>query len=188
MTNLLVSFANFQLPEWLTFGSVCTGAVSVIGVIGAIIKLKASDNLASDRSNATVNLLSTITEKLQSATDFANTISQLSSKFDENMTLLSDSVSSQHDNNAKLAKFVYTAFSLSNLSQENKQKLLTLVDELFHDNNLEVIDQLEQDKVNMQETIDKYQQNVSEMTVQIESLKQQVESNTNTAKKRRSIQ
>lgn len=188
MINLLTSIAGFELPEWLTLSSLGTGIVSVVGVICALLKLDTAKKTNNTNSIANLAALNTISDKLTVASNFAAKLENLTMQFTAGISEVSAMVKAQEDNNAKLVSFIVTAFSLSNLSAENKQKLMLEADKLFCNNSGDLIAKLESEKQKLLDEVSQYKTELDNASKQVLELKETIESNANDVKKRRSIQ
>lgn len=122
---------TFELPEWLSLGSLFSSVITLIGLMAAIIKLNAAKK---QNQNTTANLLNLLTNIVKEISDFSQTIVAIQtviSKFESALVDIKLSITNQQTSNMNVATFVNDAFSMSNLSAENKAKLQAEFHKLF---------------------------------------------------------
>lgn len=141
-TNLLISFAEFQLPEWLTFGNAVSALISLIGLITAFIKLKSVQKSNSITFSNISKILEDNIKLLKGATTIVDNIQTSVLHISDVLDKVILAVEKQQTSNNNLAAFIFECFSLSNLSDENKLRLKVLYDQLFYKTDVAIIEEL----------------------------------------------
>ena len=157
--NLLISFAQFQLPEWLTFGNAVSALISLIGLITAFIKLNGAQKSNKTTFGNLASLLQRNIELLKGIDATVESVNTVLLNTSNAITSVISAVSTQQQTANNLAAFVFECFNVSNLSDENKLKLKILYDQLFYKTDATVIDELKKAKTDVDKLLaekDKY--------------------------------
>lgn len=191
MNALLISIAEFELPEWLTVGTLGTVLSSIVLIIVNMIKTAAINKLNKTTSTAQTSILSTIVDKLGTAKTTMETavdkVSEVLDKVDEALQGFKDGLNNQQNANMNLAKFVLECFNQSNLSDEKKAKLQMLCDQIFYADNNSLIEALKSAKLEAERAQAKAETEVKELKEKLDETNHKLEAQQSTVKKSRRI-
>lgn len=191
MNALLISIAEFELPEWLTVGTLGTVLSSIVLIIVNMIKTAAINKLNKTTSTAQTSILSTIVDKLGTAKTTMETavdkVSEVLNKVDEALQGFKDGLNNQQNANMNLAKFVLECFNQSNLSDEKKAKLQMLCDQIFYADNNSLIEALKSAKLEAERAQAKAETEVKELKEKLDEINHKLEEQQSTVKKSRRI-
>lgn len=191
MNALLVSIAEFELPEWLTVGTLGTVLSSIVLIIVNMIKTAAINKLNKTTSTAQTSILSIIVDKLGTAKTTMETavdkVSEVLDKVDEALQGFKDGLNNQQNANMNLAKFVLECFNQSNLSDEKKAKLQMLCDQIFYADNNSLIEALKSAKLEAELAQAKAETEVKELKEKLDEINHKLEEQQSTVKKSRRI-
>lgn len=184
--NLLL-FANFKLPEWLTFSTAITSLITILGLITAIIKLRNSKASTegylrkfSDRLTSSLELMSRLDE---TGKQIHTVIVTVSTAVDKVITAVETITTSVNN----VAAFVFECFNTSNLSAENKLKLKVLFDRLFYKTDAAIIDELKAAKADADAVLLEKDTEITKLNEKIGTLVMQLNNAQTAVRKTRRI-
>lgn len=191
MNALLISIADFELPEWLTVGTLGTVLSSIVLMIINMIKSAATNKLNKSASTEQTGILAVIVEKLGDAkstlTNVTVEVEQILSQVQEALQGFKDGLNNQQNANMNLAKFVLECFNQSNLSDEKKAKLQVLCDQIFYADNTSLIEVLKAAKLAAEQAQARAENTVLELKKELVTANQKLEEQQAPVKKSRRI-
>ena len=191
MNALLISIADFELPEWLTVGTLGTVLSSIVLMIINMIKSAATNKLNKSASTEQTGILAVIVEKLGDAkstlTNVTVEVEQILSQVQEALQGFKDGLNNQQNANMNLAKFVLECFNQSNLSDEKKAKLQVLCDQIFYADNTSLIEALKAAKLAAEQAQARAENTVLELKKELVTANQKLEEQQAPVKKSRRI-
>lgn len=191
MNALLISIADFELPEWLTVGTLGTVLSSIVLMIINMIKSAATNKLNKSASTEQTGILAVIVEKLGDAkstlTNVTAEVEQILSQVQEALQGFKDGLNNQQNANMNLAKFILECFNQSNLSDEKKAKLQVLCDQIFYADNTSLIEALKAAKLAAEQAQARAENTVLELKKELVTANQKLEEQQAPVKKSRRI-
>lgn len=191
MNALLISIADFELPEWLTVGTLGTVLSSIVLMIINMIKSAATNKLNKSASTEQTGILAIIVEKLGDAkstlTNVTVEVEQILSQVQEALQGFKDGLNNQQNANMNLAKFILECFNQSNLSDEKKAKLQVLCDQIFYADNTSLIEALKAAKLAAEQAQARAENTVLELKKELVTANQKLEEQQAPVKKSRRI-
>lgn len=191
MNALLISIADFELPEWLTVGTLGTVLSSIVLMIINMIKSAATNKLNKSASTEQTGILAVIVEKLGDAkstlTNVTVEVEQILSQVQEALQGFKDGLNNQQNANMNLAKFILECFNQSNLSDEKKAKLQVLCDQIFYADNTSLIEALKAAKLAAEQAQARAENTVLELKKELVTANQKLEEQQAPVKKSRRI-
>lgn len=189
--NLLVSIAEFELPEWLNVGTLGTVLTSVVLMIISLIKTAAINKLNKATSTSETSILTTIVDNLlalkTSIIEVIDATKQNLTKIETALTTFKDSLNNQKNMNMNLAKYVYECFNLSNLSPEKKAQLKLLCDQIFYTDNTALIEQLQENKRSLEQQLLNKEKELANVNKNLQETQNKLEEQQTTVKKSRRV-
>lgn len=187
MINLLISIANWQLPTWLSFGSVATGFTAVVGLILNIKKTGLLKDNVKTTGDAQISLLGNIVNMLTS-------IAQLNNKalsIVENQDTLIEKVDSLEKQNElqykNIGLFMLDTFQRSNMSDDDKLANKLKYDELFLTNNLSTIEELKTNQKELETVLSDKDAEILKLNEKLLEYEETVKNTTIPVKKTRRV-
>ena len=160
-----------SLPDWVQalIAWLSTGGnlVTMAGVITALIKLSTTGKQAKLLNKQQADFYDTLTTKLVDTKTLVSEVMTIGKQVGCAVKLIEESISAQKQSNANLAKFVMECFNKSNLTPEAKAELRIIADEIFYDNNTEVVEALKKAKVEADTVAENLQTRVIELENQL---------------------
>lgn len=189
--NLLVSIAEFELPEWLTVGTLGSVLTSVALIIISLIKTAATNKINSATAKSETSILTTIVDNLlnlkNSITEVIEATKQNLAKIETALTTFKDSLNNQKNMNMNLAKYVYECFNLSNLSSEKKAQLKLMCDQIFYTDNTTLIEQLQDNKRKLEQQLLDKEKELANVNKNLQETQSKLEEQQTTVKKSRRV-
>lgn len=189
--NLLVSIAEFELPEWLNVGTLGTVLTSVVLMIISLIKTAAANKINSATAKSETSILTTIVDNLlnlkNSITEVIEATKQNLAKIETALTTFKDSLNNQKNMNMNLAKYVYECFNLSNLSSEKKAQLKLMCDQIFYTDNTTLIEQLQDNKRKLEQQLLDKEKELANVNKNLQETQSKLEEQQTTVKKSRRV-
>ena len=189
--NLLVSIAEFELPEWLNVGTLGTVLTSVVLMIISLIKTAATNKINSATAKSETSILTTIVDNLlnlkNSITEVIEATKQNLAKIETALTTFKDSLNNQKNMNMNLAKYVYECFNLSNLSSEKKAQLKLMCDQIFYTDNTTLIEQLQDNKRELEQQLLDKEKELANVNKNLQETQSKLEEQQTTVKKSRRV-
>lgn len=189
--NLLVSIAEFELPEWLTVGTLGSVLTSVALMIISLIKTAATNKINSATAKSETSILTTIVDNLlnlkNSITEVIEATKQNLAKIETALTTFKDSLNNQKNMNMNLAKYVYECFNLSNLSSEKKAQLKLMCDQIFYTDNTTLIEQLQDNKRKLEQQLLDKEKELANVNKNLQETQSKLEEQQTTVKKSRRV-
>lgn len=189
--NLLVSIAEFELPEWLNVGTLGTVLTSVVLMIISLIKTAATNKINSATAKSETSILTTIVDNLlnlkNSITEVIEATKQNLAKIETALTTFKDSLNNQKNMNMNLAKYVYECFNLSNLSSEKKAQLKLMCDQIFYTDNTALIEQLQDNKRKLEQQLLDKEKELANVNKNLQETQSKLEEQQTTVKKSRRV-
>lgn len=189
--NLLVSIAEFELPEWLNVGTLGTVLTSVVLMIISLIKTAATNKINSATAKSETSILTTIVDNLlnlkNSITEVIEATKQNLAKIETALTTFKDSLNNQKNMNMNLAKYVYECFNLSNLSSEKKAQLKLMCDQIFYTDNTTLIEQLQDNKRKLEQQLLDKEKELANVNKNLQETQSKLEEQQTTVKKSRRV-
>lgn len=189
--NLLVSIAEFELPEWLNVGTLGTVLTSVVLMIISLIKTAAANKINSATAKSETSILTTIVDNLlnlkNSITEVIEATKQNLAKIETALTTFKDSLNNQKNMNMNLAKYVYECFNLSNLSSEKKAQLKLMCDQIFYTDNTTLIEQLQDNKRELEQQLLDKEKELANVNKNLQETQSKLEEQQTTVKKSRRV-
>lgn len=189
--NLLVSIAEFELPEWLNVGTLGTVLTSVVLMIISLIKTAATNKLNKATAKSETSILTTIVDNLlnlkNSITEVIEATKQNLAKIETALTTFKDSLNNQKNMNMNLAKYVYECFNLSNLSSEKKAQLKLMCDQIFYTDNTTLIEQLQDNKRKLEQQLLDKEKELANVNKNLQETQSKLEEQQTTVKKSRRV-
>lgn len=189
--NLLVSIAEFELPEWLNVGTLGTVLTSVVLMIISLIKIAATNKINSATAKSETSILTIIVDNLlnlkNSITEVIEATKQNLAKIETALTTFKDSLNNQKNMNMNLAKYVYECFNLSNLSSEKKAQLKLMCDQIFYTDNTTLIEQLQDNKRKLEQQLLDKEKELANVNKNLQETQSKLEEQQTTVKKSRRV-
>lgn len=190
--NLLVAIADFQLPEWLTVGTLGTVLASFVTMIVSLIRTSVTNKINKAATEGTTGILGNIVDKLaetkNTTLEVIDKVKQALTKIDDALANFKDSINNQANSNMNLAKFVCECFNQSNLSDEKKSKLQLMCDQIFYTDNTTLIESLRSAKQQLEQQLYENQKQMAELNAELETERAKLEEQQAPVKKSRRIQ
>lgn len=185
---LAATFGEFQLPEWLTFGTAITAVLNAVGFVVACMKLRASGKENNLRTTTQIGLLTTMSEKLSDTKKLSAIVSGTLEKTEEALVEMQKLQEAQKKFNLSVATYIMECFQASNLSDDKKLQLKVKYDQLFYDSNYDIIEVLKAEKLAAEEKLAQNEKDIADLQEQVEIEKRKLESVQNNVKKSRRIE
>lgn len=189
--TLLTTIADFELPEWLTVGTLGTVLTSVVLMIISLIKTAATNKLNKATSTSETSILTTIVDNLlalkTSIIEVIDATKQNLTKIETALTTFKDSLNNQKNMNMNLAKYVYECFNLSNLSPEKKAQLKLLCNQIFYTDNTALIEQLQENKRSLEQQLLNKEKELANVNKNLQETQSKLEEQQTTVKKSRRV-
>jgi len=187
--NLLVAIADFQLPEWLTVGTLGTVLASFVTMIVSLIRTGVTNKINKAATEGTTGILGNkLAETKNTTLEVIDKVKEALTKIDDALANFKDSINNQTNSNMNLAKFVCECFNQSNLSDEKKSKLQLMCDQIFYTDNTTLIESLRAAKQQLEQQLYENQKQMAELNAELEIEKAKLEEQQTPVKKSRRIQ
>lgn len=150
MNVLLMAIADFQLPEWLTVGTLATTLGSLVALITGFIRSSGTNKLTKSMNSEQLGVLTKIVDKVadfkETTGEVVDKVSEVIKKVDDSLAQFKEGLNNQTNANINLASFILECFKESNLSTDKKAKLQVLCDQLFYTDHTQLVDKLREAK------------------------------------------
>lgn len=186
-----MAIADFQLPEWLTVGTLATTLGSLAALVTGFIKSANTNKLTKLMNNEQLGVLTKIVDKVadfkETTNDVANKVGDVIKKVDESLAQFKEGLNNQTNANINLASFMLECFKESNLSTDKKAKLQVLCDQLFYTDHTQLVDKLREAKSALEDELLEAKRKEEELQKQLKEEQEKLAEQQAVVKKSRRI-